>query len=34
MSYTAHKTEKEKAEHFDSEEVLNEKIDILAKLVM
>jgi len=34
MADTALKTEEEKQEYFDSEEVLNEKIDKLAEMVL
>ena len=34
MSHTAHKNEREKQEFFDSEDVLNKKIDRLAKLIL
>lgn len=33
MSHTAHKTDEDKKEHFDSEEVLDEKIGKLADLI-
>ena len=34
MAHTAHKTEKEKKEYFDSEDVLNEKVGKLADLII
>jgi hypothetical protein len=34
MAATAHKTDEEKKEYFDPEDVLDKKIDILAQMVM
>ena len=34
MAYTAHKTEEEKKEYFDSQEELNEKVEKLAQMVI
>jgi hypothetical protein len=34
MASTAHKTDEEKKEYFDSEEELDRKIEILASLVL
>jgi len=34
MSYTAHKSEAEKKEYFDPENVFDEKIDKLAKMIL
>ena len=34
MASTAHKTEEEKKEYFDTEEELDKKIEILASLVL
>lgn len=34
MAQTAHKTEEEKKEYFDSPEVLNEKLNLLAEMVI
>lgn len=34
MASTAHKTEEEKKEYFDTEEELDKKIEILASLIL
>lgn len=34
MAQTAHKSEEEKKEYFDSPEVLNEKVEMLAEMIL